>query len=481
MTANPYAIPCLPRRIFAPLVLAVAVAAMLAWPVGPGTASANPVASSTAQPDSAAAPKAPASAPAKDVVLDDADSVPASNGRLVPTPATRPEAAGPADSLHDTVAAAALGDLALALMRHQAAASGQAQTNMVLSPLSVASALGLVHAASAGETARELAALMDPATAGDRYFRQQLPRQITRLGNKADSPLTIANRLWVGTGLAPAIPDAFAALVTQRLRADASIVDFTRPEPARVSVNAWVTEHTGGRVPALLPPGSVRPGTQAIVTNAVHFKARWAEPFDPDRTRNMPFTLGDGTVKQVPTMSAERQVLQGTIGGMQVMALPFAGGSYQLVLAMAPAGHTLDAAQTAVSGLDMAIWPGELAPATCRLLLPRFSLQGSTVRLKSALQALGVRTAFGDGADFTPLAGAAGRALALSEVFHSANIVIDEAGGEASAATAVVADVKSFRPPAPRCAVDRPFLFSIVHLATQTPVFVGKVADPSAG
>ncbi|MCP5283215.1 MAG: serpin family protein [Rhodoferax sp.] len=460
--------------------LAAAAAVMLAWPAVVQHAAAEGSADKATV--SSGGPAVAASAPGKDVVLDRPapDAGTSIGGRLVPTPEPQVSVTMAVGGPHDVAAAAKVGDLALALMRHQSAASGQAQANAVLSPLSVASALGLVHTASAGNTAAELAALMDATTAGDRYFRQLLPRQLAQLDSGA-SPLSSANRLWVSPALAATMPEAFAALAAQRLRADAAVADFAAAEAARQQVNGWVAQQTQGRIAELLPKGSVRPGTQAIVTNAVHFKAPWAKPFDAARTRELPFTLSDGTVKQVPTMVDERPVAQGLIGGIQVMALPFKGDGFKLLIAMAPAGHTLDAMQSVLSGLDIATWSSGLKPSTCRLQLPRFALQGNTMRLKPALQALGVRTAFGDDADFTPLAGAAGRKLSLSEVFHSANIVIDESGGEASAGTAAVADVKSFRPPAPRCAVDRPFLFSIVHSATQTPVFVGKVADPSAG
>ncbi|MBK9442784.1 MAG: hypothetical protein IPN53_16375 [Comamonadaceae bacterium] len=38
---------------------------------------------------------------------------------------------------------------------------------------------------------------------------------------------------------------------------------------------------------------------------------------------------------------------------------------------------------------------------------------------------------------------------------------------------------KAFALPPPACAVNRPFVFAVMHRATGTPLFVGKVADPT--
>jgi serpin B len=39
---------------------------------------------------------------------------------------------------------------------------------------------------------------------------------------------------------------------------------------------------------------------------------------------------------------------------------------------------------------------------------------------------------------------------------------------------------KSLQMPAADCAVDRPFLFAIVHGRTGAPLFIGRVTDPTA-
>ena len=70
--------------------------------------------------------------------------------------------------------------------------------------------------------------------------------------------------------------------------------------------------------------------------------------------------------------------------------------------------------------------------------------------------------------------------LYISAVLHQGYIAVDEEGTEAAAATAVVMTdtgarlVDSF-------IVDRPFLYVIHDTAHGTPLFLGRVVDPTAG
>lgn len=381
--------------------------------------------------------------------------------------------------LHDVATGGALNDLALALMRQRSTSEGSAQRNNAVSPLSIASALGMLHAATAGQTASELAGVLSGTASGDVVFRERLPSMLDRLSANRGGPLTQANRVWLDAQLVSAVPAAYAAVVSSRFDAGGSLVDFSQPEVARKAINQWVSGTTKGLIPELMTSGSLSPTTKLVVTNALHFRSKWDIPFDKSLTKNRPFQLGDGSVKQVSTMSDERTVRQGKLNGVTVLELPFDKGTYVLLLAMAPEGHSLDALEKSVTGLDIGAWSGALKPAVCKLSLPRFAIKGQAVALKPALQQLGVQSAFNSSADFTPLLGTKSKGISIAEVFHSATFEIDEAGGEASAATAAVGYVKSFLPPTGSCAVDRPFLYAVMHKATQVPVVVGKVADPS--
>jgi serpin B len=455
-------------------ITALGLAAQEAAPVPDAGASAPGVA-----PTAAAA----SAAPAKDIVLDaPAQSLPSAEPVVAAAPP--PAAAEILPAQAHTAAAASLADLGLALLRDGGTRSGGASVNQVVSPLSVAASLGLVHAGSAGTTAAEIAALMNGSTGGDAFFRRHFPATLAALsaGPQAGraQALRMGHRVWLDRSVVAQVPGSYAALATARLGADAAVLDFRQSEPARRSINAWIDERTAGRIPELLGRSSITPTTRFVATSALHFRSPWAVPFDRAATTPQPFVTASGAVRNVPTMRGERAVQLAQVGAVQVIEVPFENDAYVLRMALVPKGHTLQALQAEMTGADLVALGSRLRPARCQLSLPRFAVRGAARDLKPALEALGMQAAFSGQADFTPLAGAAGKALQLSEVVHGATFEIDEAGGEATAATAAVGQVKSFSAPAAACPVDRPFLFAVLHRESQTPVVVGTLGDPGA-
>jgi serpin B len=94
------------------------------------------------------------------------------------------------------------------------------------------------------------------------------------------------------------------------------------------------------------------------------------------------------------------------------------------------------------------------------------------------LQALGLRQAFTDSADFSGVTQQ--EALAISAVIHKTFLAIDEEGTEAAAVTAI--DMRATAMPAPVAPpiafnADHPFFIVLRHKPTNTRLFMGRVAS----
>ena len=112
------------------------------------------------------------------------------------------------------------------------------------------------------------------------------------------------------------------------------------------------------------------------------------------------------------------------------------------------------------------------------IYLPRFKIEFET-GLKEPLMELGVASIFDEtAADLTGMIDASSccNVAAVSKIIHKAAIEVNEEGTEAAAATGI--DVAMFSLP-PQIMVDRPFLFTIVHRPTTTPIFIGRMSKPS--
>ena len=413
------------------------------------------VASAVAAPPSAQA--APASAPAKRQTV-------------------------PVDAAALRATTAALGDLGLALLRDAPGA------NAVVSPLAVATVLGLVHAGASGATEHEIEALFGGARTGAAAMRQALPALSAQLRDEgaAATPgpaARLAARAWVDRRVAADVPTSYKRRLALRHGADALTLSFADTEAARGQINRWTAEHTAGRVSELLPAGSLAKSTQITLTAAVHFRSAWDKPFDAGQTEARPFATSGGGQAAVPTLVDERPVAQAVVDGALLYALPFAGG-YDLVVAL-PTGSAsgeVEALLKGLSGASFARWHAALkAPPTarCAFALPKFSFAPKAGSIKAPLERLGVKRAFTDRAELRPMLGRSAAGAHVDDVHHAAGMAIDEAGGEAVAAAAATVKPKSLATPTPACAVDRAFAFVVMHRASGVPLFVGRVGDPA--
>jgi serpin B len=121
-----------------------------------------------------------------------------------------------------------------------------------------------------------------------------------------------------------------------------------------------------------------------------------------------------------------------------------------------------------------------LNPRQVSLVLPKFRMT-SALDLVPVLTGLGARLAFTRAADFSGITPA--EPLHIGAVAHKAYIDVDEQGTEAAAATAVTMALSRavFGGTPVEVIVDRPFLYAITDTASGLPLFLGRVADPSAG
>lgn len=105
------------------------------------------------------------------------------------------------------------------------------------------------------------------------------------------------------------------------------------------------------------------------------------------------------------------------------------------------------------------------------LHLPKFELNYHT-SLVDPLEALGMTSAFGAGADFSGMTGSG--SLFIAAIEHETFVKVDEVGTEAAGATGTEMALSH----GPTITVDRPFIFWIHDDATGAILFLGQVTDP---
>ncbi|HEU4810996.1 MAG TPA: serpin family protein [Nocardioides sp.] len=384
---------------------------------------------------------------------------------------------GSAAAIPDAVAS--VGGLAAGLYGALAREPG----NLVFSPYSVAVALAMTLNGARGRTATEMRDVL--ATADTHRLDDGLDALTLHLeglagptrrvdGSGATIALDAANALFGQRGTAWEGP--FLDDLARYFGAGMRLVDYaTATEAARTLINEWTAEQTHDRIPEIVPAGILSDLTRLVLVNAIYLKAPWETPFDPDTTADRPFHADAGT-RDVPTMTAGLHLSGHARGdGWEAVRLPYAGGALAMTVVLPDEG-ALARVSAALAGGALPSILAAPRPTPVQLSLPRWTFR-TEAPLGDVLTALGMPTAFDPArADFTAMTRQ--EQLFIAAVLHEGFIAVDEAGTEAAAATAVVMDTTS-APLYREVVVDRPFLFVVHDVEHLTPLFVGRVSDPT--
>lgn len=372
---------------------------------------------------------------------------------------------------------------AFAFDLYRAISGAGADANLFYSPYSISIALAMTYAGAVGSTATQMASALHfdlpPARLNPAFDAIDLALASRAAGNQgADGQpfrLNVADSLWGDRSTSFAAP--FLDTLAVDYGSAVHVADFAgSPDPSRLEINQWVSDETAGIIPSLLPEGSITPDTRVVLVNAIDFDAAWAMPFDPSATASAPFTRLDGSIVQVPEMSNVTSMNYAETATYQAVELPYSGNQTSMIVVLPAAGQFSNVELAMNAGLYSQVAAG-LASQGVQLSLPRFTIDGATLSLKSALTSLGMSDAFTDQADFSAMV--VSDPVFLSDVVHQAFVAVTESGTVAAAATGVIArDTAAFL--APKIVdVNRPFFFFIRDIPTGTLLFVGRATDPS--
>ena len=365
-------------------------------------------------------------------------------------------------------------DFGLALLGEVQGAES-AKANLMISPLSASTALGMTLNGAQGTTfdaMRRTLGFGDLTQAQVNAAYRGLLAQFRARDPKVQ--LALANSLWYERTFP--VFSSFADTLRSAFDAEVRGLDFADPASPK-TISQWAEEKTGGRIKDLVK--EIAPDEVLFLVNAVYFKAPWSAPFDSASTYPADFTRLDGSTVRVPTMSRDGVFRGLTNGALSAVELLYGDSAFSMVLLAPASGHSL---APILPRLEPARWNAlldSLRVTRFLLTLPRFRFDYGT-RLDPALRNLGMGIAFDrERANFGGIADlrALGRNLYISRVEQKAFIDVNESGTEAAAATAVGIGITSLPP---QLRFDRPFLFAVRERSTGAILFAGRVGDPSA-
>ena len=351
-------------------------------------------------------------------------------------------------------------DFALDLLRESAD-----EKNALVSPLSVLSALAMAENGADGETLAQMERVTGMGA-------DELTDLLQAYGTLVDDgPLSVANSIWLRDSDGLSVEDDFLETCGGRLGAQVFSAPFDDSTVA--DVNAWVSEKTNEMIPEML--NQISDDAQVLLVNALAFEGGWEDPFDSALVSPDTFTCEDGTEQDVTMMhSAEGSYLEGELATGFVK--PYEGYDYAFVGLLPAEGVSVGELLASLDGdaLEELLTP--VAGAGAEIGLPKFTASYEA-ELADALRELGMTDAFdAELADFSRMGSSEQGPLYVGGVLHKTFVDVNEEGTRAAAATTVSMDGAA-APGGPveyhEVILDRPFVYLIVDLRCDLPVFIG--------
>lgn len=340
--------------------------------------------------------------------------------------------------------------------------------NLLVSPLSVLTALTMTANGAAGKTLTEMEKLLGGSLKLADLNAYQAGWYQALAASK-DQTLCFANAIWFKDEPELLIKDSF--LQTNVDHFTAAIRKAPFDEATLRDINQWTDANTHHMIPKILE--QLDPGGVMVLLNALCLEAKWAVPFKENSiVPDAVFTAEDNTLRKVSLMKAsENSYLEDDL--CTGFRKEYAGG-YSFIALLPRQADSLQDFLAALSAERLLRLLGSEQDVSVSVGLPKFSYDFG-IDLAQALIGLGMPSAFAD-ADFSGITDSC--PLAISRVIHKTHIDVDSDGTKAAAATAV--EIRKyalpFHPNQKEVVLDSPFVFLILD-QNNIPLFMGAVSD----
>ncbi|XP_016846781.2 alpha-1-antitrypsin [Anolis carolinensis] len=348
--------------------------------------------------------------------------------------------------------------------------------NIFFSPLSISTAFSLLALGAKSETHDEIfkGLAFDLLEIEEKEIHEgfhQLLYVLNQPNNKAQ--VNLGNGLFIEPSqkFLPAFLDDAKNLYG----ADGFSTNFSNPSVAKKQIDYYVQNKTNGKISSAL--NELDPNAVMVLVNYIFFKAYWENPFDTQSIKERDFFVDANTTVKVKMMHRKGyyKFIHDEDLFSWVVELPYKGDATAFFIL--PDEGKLEHVEGALAKENLSKWTQSFRHENIGLVIPKFSVS-ATYDVKDLMERMGVTAVFNDNADLSGITGE--KDLVVSKVIHKAVLDVNESGTEAAAVTTMELRFRSAHLPPPlTISYNRPFLVIIVHLPTQSILFIGKILNPT--
>ncbi|KAG5667552.1 hypothetical protein PVAND_015531 [Polypedilum vanderplanki] len=331
-------------------------------------------------------------------------------------------------------------------------------TDVILSPISVSTALSILLIGSNGVTFKQL------------FFGLQYPTNYSINLVQVNSNLMIKNMAKVGaiefaTKLfitkSFSLQNNFKTSIDKYFQSGVESVDFSQNVKAAQRINDYISTSTHGMIQDVIKSDDLTEYTTMILVNCIFFKGLWQFPFDKSYTFKSDFNIDNKNTIQVDYMYQENSFNFGYINALndaQVLELPYANSKLTLTLILPQTIDGIKNLVKAAKNFDFTKLSNQLTNTSVIVSIPKFNTTFEQY-LNSPLTNMGMPLLFNKTVsqlDHIAHEFTVPKSLALDGLYHKAVIIVNEEGTTAAAVS--VASSFSIKP---TFTADRPFLYAL--------------------
>lgn len=348
----------------------------------------------------------------------------------------------------------------------------EAPENLMISPVSVAVALGMTYNGAEGETKTAF----EETLRFSGYSREEINTIHQALINHilAADPeviMEIANSIWYRQGFE--VLSSFIDTNRYYYNAEVSDLDFGNPASTGI-INDWCALKTHDKIKNVLD--QISSDAVMYLINAIYFNGTWTYQFDESKSFSGPFYKEDGNEKEVEYMMMQTDLQYLSKEQFNAVDLPYGNKKFSMTVFLPKGNFTVNDMIGQLRSDSLSQWGKEFFEKEVILTLPKFKF-GYKELLNDPLTDMGLGVAFSGMADFTGINPSGN--LNISRVIHQSFIDVNEKGTEAAAVTVVEIEYTSAGPDNKiYFTANRPFIFAIREKTSNAILFIGKVGNP---
>lgn len=350
------------------------------------------------------------------------------------------------------------------------------EKSTILSPLSVTYMLGMLNAGADGVTRQQITDVLGLGSSVQGI--NEYCKKMIEEAPKVDKGVTvkIGNSIFVNSAMGINLLKQYSNDMNTYYHAEIDALDFTKNNSLDI-INKWCKKSTDGMIPSVLDKLDAQAAMYLL--NAIYFKATWTEKFDPNDTRDMDFTKGDGTIvnRQLMHRKAVAMCCQDDV--CSLLSLPYGSCGYIMFVLLPNEGKTITDVINKLSSQYLTQLMDNEHAREVDILMPRFTTS-SDIGLVDVLSSMGMPQAFDEvNAEFPNMAERNSHSynMFVKAIKQVAKIEVDEQGTKAAAVT--VTKMYGAMDPGPQqyekdeFHATRPFVYLITEGSTHSIFFMG--------